>query len=536
MLVRDALVAIGFDVIEPILDGGRARILRELNDFSVRLGELGPGAIGFIYYSGHGVSRPRFNTNYLIPVDVTSTSDTEFWWNAIALETITSELKNNAPEATAFVVIDACRNELRVPLKALSKGFNNIADENGLFIALSTSPNTSASDEGDEGGPYSNALASELRTPGQDHLSLFQNVKRKVFRATRGVQRPWESNGLIERVYLSVPATDEPMRSAPTPAENASTSPAQPPPTKALPQSSPTLGGTPASFCSDLKGLADLTSQGFSAIRVGAPRDDEWPTNFKLAGYDRCRIRSVKQPTYNCTSEQYANKSLPMSILNRSAKEASVCLGRLWRQSKLSADAIGFTDDIKERSIMFAVYEMGVLFGQKKPHYYLVLQVYSSKSSDESAATPSAQITASSHPADKPKGYCDDLKRVTQSSMKGFSDITGTKIFDGTFRSKVNLNGWNSCDINTFSQTQLKWFSCELPVLQGDRAVDMFVESMVPDLQTCLGEKWALHKRTSSDGRVRVSLRSSEIPVSVEVRSRKSRGSWQAMLDVNMEK
>ena len=50
---------------------------------------------------------------------------------------------------------------------------------------------------------YSGALAAELARPSVDHLSLFQNVKEAVFAASSGAQQPWESNGLVRRVYLT---------------------------------------------------------------------------------------------------------------------------------------------------------------------------------------------------------------------------------------------------------------------------------------------------------------------------------------------
>jgi hypothetical protein len=201
-LLAQTLRTLGFEV-KVVIDGTRSVMLKEINAYSVRLGSLGPRALGVFYYSGHGVSRPRYNTNFLIPVNVTNFSDEDFWWNAVGLDEIVSELKVNAPEASNFVIIDACRNELRIPSKAPLKGFSGMSDENGFFVALSTSPNTSASDEGEGGGPYAKALASELMQPGSDNLRIFQNVKRKVYIATSKAQRPWELNGLLDPVVFN---------------------------------------------------------------------------------------------------------------------------------------------------------------------------------------------------------------------------------------------------------------------------------------------------------------------------------------------
>jgi hypothetical protein len=201
-LVEKALRQVGFTVVGK-MDLSRSGIMREVSEFAERLSNAGPGAIGFFYYSGHGVSRPLDHSNYLIPTDIMSMQNPNFWWDAVSLVTILNELENRAPNASHIVVFDACRNELHLPTKAAVKGFEPVTDRNGMFIALSTSPNTSSSDEGEGGGPYARALASELTRPGQDHLTLFQNVKERVFSATGNTQRPWENNGLLERVYLA---------------------------------------------------------------------------------------------------------------------------------------------------------------------------------------------------------------------------------------------------------------------------------------------------------------------------------------------
>jgi uncharacterized caspase-like protein len=72
-----------------------------------------------------------------------------------------------------------------------------------MFIAFSTSPNESASDAGETSGPYALALAAELRRQGQDHLSIFQNVREKVFFVTHSRQTPTETGQLLGRVYFA---------------------------------------------------------------------------------------------------------------------------------------------------------------------------------------------------------------------------------------------------------------------------------------------------------------------------------------------
>jgi uncharacterized caspase-like protein len=155
----------------------------------------GPAAIGFFYYSGHGVSRPDDRANYLIPVDLQDTDGPDFWFDAVKLDDLLGELERAAPSAAHSVVFDACRNELKLPGRTIAKGLEPVAQRNGMFIAFATAVGATASD----GGEYAAAMAKELVKPGLDHLQFFQNVREDVYAATKR-QVPWDSNGLLRRV------------------------------------------------------------------------------------------------------------------------------------------------------------------------------------------------------------------------------------------------------------------------------------------------------------------------------------------------
>ncbi|MBM3576656.1 MAG: caspase family protein [Alphaproteobacteria bacterium] len=201
-ILGTALGKIGFEV-KILKNATRVDINREIGRLALNLESAGDEAIGFFYYSGHGVARSKDHINYLIPVDITDMSSDDFWYNAVSLDSILKELQSVAPLASNFIVFDACRNELHLPSKTTSKGFEPVGQTNGIFIAFSTSPNDTASDVGEKGGPYARSLSAELLKAGQDHLTLFQNVKERVFWLTKNTQRPWESNGFIQRIYLA---------------------------------------------------------------------------------------------------------------------------------------------------------------------------------------------------------------------------------------------------------------------------------------------------------------------------------------------
>lgn len=205
-VVGQALGRQGFEVLPPIKDAKRAAILGGVRDLARRLNAAGAGAIGFIYYSGHGAAEKDTNINYLIPVDAKEPGTTAFWDESVKLDDVL-RLFDGARAAAKFIVFDACRSELQLPTKDTTKGLVPVAEQQGMFIAYASAPGHTASDKGEGSGPYAAALELELGRPGLDHLNLFQNVKEDVLASTVGAQQPWESNGLGRRAYLTGPST-----------------------------------------------------------------------------------------------------------------------------------------------------------------------------------------------------------------------------------------------------------------------------------------------------------------------------------------
>jgi hypothetical protein len=172
----------------------------------------GKDTISFFYYSGHGASDPETRINYLIPVDVESADDANLWTNSFELNDIVSKLREQAPEATHYVVFDACRDELRLARqgkKALGaeKGFTPVSTVTGVMIAFATAPGRTASDVGQRAGPYASALAEELPKPGVEAVTMFRNVQLKV-KQTIG-QDPWLSFPTLPAIYFAGKAAND---------------------------------------------------------------------------------------------------------------------------------------------------------------------------------------------------------------------------------------------------------------------------------------------------------------------------------------
>ncbi|MEZ5842875.1 MAG: SUMF1/EgtB/PvdO family nonheme iron enzyme [Hyphomicrobiaceae bacterium] len=214
-LLQTTLKTLGFRVTV-VRDAGLGASNRAINRYLRALRTAGKGAIGLFYYSGHGAADGA--TNYLIPVDATSTDTAELWDQSLRLGEITRRLRAEAGNATHFVVFDACRNtlKLREPGKRAvvqAKGFRAEREEPGMLISYATAEGELASDLGDGAGPYAKALAEEIVMPGVEAVTMFRNVQRRVRAAIR--QEPYLGFNALGDVYFAGKEAAKPMAPQP---------------------------------------------------------------------------------------------------------------------------------------------------------------------------------------------------------------------------------------------------------------------------------------------------------------------------------
>jgi uncharacterized caspase-like protein len=206
-VIAKALVKVGFEVMPPRKDATREQILLAVHDFADRLSKAGPEAIGFLYYSGHGLALA--GQNYLVPVDVSEPSTRMLSVRGVAHAELLNILQGTAPQAVHYLVFDACRNNLGGWRGA--KGFVPEQQRSGVMIAFAAAPGTTASDQGVVGGPYATALAAELVKPGQSDLYMFHKVRVAVDRKTNGDQVPWIEDGIRLRDRIQFGGKRRPM-------------------------------------------------------------------------------------------------------------------------------------------------------------------------------------------------------------------------------------------------------------------------------------------------------------------------------------
>jgi hypothetical protein len=209
VLVADSLGKAGFHV-DQVINGTRPKMLRAVRDFASKLALAAPGSVGFFYYSGHGMTKTGTSENYLLPTNVGKLDD-DVWDYSVRLDEIQGILKSYAPYSRLFLVIDACRDELKIPMSPAMKSFASVKDASGMFMAFSTDWGHTATDWfGHENGPYAKALTQFLATPGINHRELFQRVKERVYELTSQAQEPVEVNGMRGEVFFGGKSTPTP--------------------------------------------------------------------------------------------------------------------------------------------------------------------------------------------------------------------------------------------------------------------------------------------------------------------------------------
>src|SRR5262245_3387416 len=194
-IVGDALKSVGFEVLKPTQNATRVAMLRAIHEFAGKLKSAGPDAVGFLYYSGHGIASA--GENYLMPVDVEEPSTLELSMQGVKQSEVLAILRGEAPNAAHYLVLDACRNTLQGARGG--KGFVPVGQQSGVLVAFATEPGKTATDLGQGSGPYAAALAAELVQPGQSDLIMFHNVRVAVMDKTNGDQVPWTEDGIQRR-------------------------------------------------------------------------------------------------------------------------------------------------------------------------------------------------------------------------------------------------------------------------------------------------------------------------------------------------
>jgi hypothetical protein len=211
-LMVEALRATNFTLPSEFIvrDADAARFDAALKAFTRRLEDAGEGAVGCLYYSGHGASDGR--QNYAIPVGARVDSANDLEKNAVELRGMLKALRAT-PAPINFVFFDACR-DVRKPtvVASATKGLRPEGNEGddgvGIVLMYATAQGRTAADN----NLFAQILSEEMmRLPGEKHPNLLWAVQNSVYLKSGKTQNPRQELGTTPYFYFQ-PPTGAPER------------------------------------------------------------------------------------------------------------------------------------------------------------------------------------------------------------------------------------------------------------------------------------------------------------------------------------
>ena len=188
--IAERFRSLNFEVTQ-ILDGDLRNMQEGLLSF---MENIEPGATAVVYYAGHGIQAN--GRNYLLPVDISLSSENALRFQALEMTDVLEELERSGA-STNIVILDACRNNpFERKFRGGSRGLAVVDAAVGTLIAYATAPGQVASDGEGTQGLYTGALLKALEVPGLKVEEVFKQVRIQVSKQSGRQQIPWESSSL----------------------------------------------------------------------------------------------------------------------------------------------------------------------------------------------------------------------------------------------------------------------------------------------------------------------------------------------------
>lgn len=161
------------------------------------------------YYAGHGVQIG--SENYLIPTDAQLDQVDDLPFETVSVGSLVSIV--GARARLQIVILDSCRNNpfagvklqdsLGPDVREVETGFASLAAPVNSYVVFSTSPGEVALDGAGENSPFAAAFLQAASVGAIPVTDVFEDVRRKVFVETKGVQVPWDSSTMVEEASIS---------------------------------------------------------------------------------------------------------------------------------------------------------------------------------------------------------------------------------------------------------------------------------------------------------------------------------------------
>jgi uncharacterized caspase-like protein len=191
--MTDLLRSAGFAVVAAP-DLTQAEMRQVIGDFAAEAARRGPDAVVLVFYAGHGLQID--GENYLVPIDVNLTKETDVPLQAVRLADLMNVL-SAVPSKTRIVMLDACRNNPFSEInKVMGRGLAIVDAPAGSIVSYSTSPGAEAEDGTGLDSPYTTAVLAVAKEPGLPIEQAFKRIRLSVNESTSGRQTPWESSSL----------------------------------------------------------------------------------------------------------------------------------------------------------------------------------------------------------------------------------------------------------------------------------------------------------------------------------------------------
>ncbi len=323
----------------------------------------------------------------------------------------------------------------------------------------------------------------------------------------------------------SIEAQNPPPPTTPNPPKPP---PATPSTAAALPQIR--VPALPADPCEATRYIASLAAADFTPIRLAPSGLNSFETLGPLPGFAACRLTKLASMSYMCDSAVSPTRELATQMMEDRARALATCLAPQWQPQTLIEGVKGMTNSVTSDAMNMSVSPVFQPTGQA---FQVNLMIFHMPGAAP-VEPPAEPVKAPAEPA----GYCPDLQRVIAASPTGFAPMVGRRDGDSWWISRVQLAGFQSCDINEFEAGKpRRYYSCSLGPFGTSLDAESAVASLGANVKTCLGDAWTTRSSTDVDGRARRYVEGvNDQDPSVEIRTRKSftQKSWQVMLDVNM--
>lgn len=179
--LRDA----GFDVYR-VPNAGSSELSAAVEDFTDRLKQAGPGAVGLFYFAGHGLQYE--GTNYLLPTDVSVEDPADISDKGYDAVRVLWAMQDGGAR-TMILILDACRqNHVSDSLRPVAEeglgriGRKGLDKKRSVLIVYSTGLDEPAADGEKEDGnsPFASILAENMNVPNQWVVEMFGNVATQM--------------------------------------------------------------------------------------------------------------------------------------------------------------------------------------------------------------------------------------------------------------------------------------------------------------------------------------------------------------------